>query len=637
MTSGITSPPGQDRRRRLGTAAALFLVGAGAIHLSVVPAHLDEYVPYGVFFVAAALAQWGLAVALIRSPSRPLAVAALGVSLALVVLWVVSRTAGLPISPRPWVPEDVGISDLAATLIELVATVLLVVLALRPLRRRRPRWRFPIGVVPAAAGALLLTTFGTIGAFGQMTGTVDMSATVPAGQAPTPISSLTQPPGSEPLRTYTLVAEPSRANGATAWSFNGTVPGPVLRANEGDRLRVTLVNHLAVATSIHWHGVAVPNAEDGVAGVTQDAVPPGHVYTYEFVVKQAGTFWYHSHQDTANQLVQGLFGALVVLPRTGEVADYDYPLIVHEASGANRLSPGLQGYVNLFAGGAPAINGQTRDQHLEAPAGARVRLRIIGAVEGETDGILRMNGVPRKLVLVGAPYRVVALDGNDVSGPQTIGPEKLPIAIGGRCDLEFTMPASGEVRVLDANGGETVTIGSGLAPAAPAFNGLPSFDQLSYGTPAPDAVTGPGHFDVTYPMVLDDTDGTSTNTIQLVHTINGKSSPMMASYVVREGQVVRLHMVNLTDEYHAMHLHGHSFSVLDRNGRRPTGSPVHLDTLIVGPNETWDIAFIADNPGLWMFHCHVLVHAAWGMSAMLVYEGVTTPYRLGANSVNKPE
>lgn len=637
MTADTDLSRGQAHRRRLGVAAALFLLGAAAVHFSVVPAHLDEYVPYGVFFIVAALLQAGIAVWLVLRPSRGLAVAGAIASLVLVAVWLVSRTTGLPISPDPWVPEDVGVSDLAATLIELVAIGLLVPLAARPLRVRRPRWRFPFGVLPAAAVAVLLTTFGTIGAFGQMTVTVSMSAPVPAGHAPIPMSSLTQPPGTEPLRTYRLVAEPWTADGTAAWSFNGTVPGPVLRADQGDRLRVTLVNRLSVATSIHWHGVAVPNAEDGVAGVTQDAVPPGQDYTYEFVVKQAGTFWYHSHQDTANQLVQGLFGALVVLPRTGEVADYDYPLILHEASAANRLAPGLQGLINLFATGTPAINGQTGDLHLAAPPGARIRLRIIGAVEGETDGLVRMNGVPRELVLVGTPYRVVSLDGNDVNGPQTIGPEKLPIAIGGRYDLEFTMPANGEVRLLDATGGESVTLGSGPAPAAPSFGPLPRFDQLAYGTAGPDPVTAAGHFDVTYPMILDFTDGTSLNRLQLVHTINGQASPMMASYAVHEGQVVRLHIVNRTDEYHAMHLHGHSFSVLDGNGRRPTGSPVHLDTLIVGPNETWDVAFIADNPGLWMFHCHVLVHAAWGMSAMIVYQGVTTPYRVGGTSVNKPE
>lgn len=638
MTSNIAELRGGPRRH-LGVAAALFLFGAGLIHLTVVPAHVREYVPYAAFFLAAGVVQWTIAVALLRSPSGPLALVGATACAALVSVWAVSRTMGLPIGATPGVPEDVGVADLFATVLELIAIALLLVLAWRPARRRPPRWRIPVGVVPAILAALPLTILGTIGGLSsaQMPDQVNMSAPVAAGQTPVPIGSLTEPPGSQPLRAYTLVAEPSSAGGQEQWTFNGTVPGPALWVTQGDRLRVTLLNHLPVSTSIHWHGVPVPAAEDGVAGVTQDAVSPGGTYTYEFVVRQTGTFWYHSHQDTVNQLVQGLYGALIVLPPGGEQVDYDYPLLVHEASGANRLAAGLAGYVNLFARGAPVINGHAGDLRLAARPGAVVRLRLIGAVEGETDGITRMNGVPRQLVLLGAPYRVVALDGNDLRGPQLIGPQRLPLAIGGRYDLLFTMPETGAVRLVDATGPETVTLGGGPSPASPVIRSLPRFDQLAYGTPAPDPVAGAGHFDVTYPMVLDVTDGTSTNTIQLVHTINGRSSPMMPSYVVREGQLVRLHIVNLTDEYHAMHLHGHTFSVLEGGGRRPSGSPIQLDTVIVGPNETWDVAFRADNPGLWMFHCHVLVHAAWGMSAMIVYEGVTTPYVLGGPAQNRPE
>jgi len=110
------------------------------------------------------------------------------------------------------------------------------------------------------------------------------------------------------------VAEPTSIGGVTAWTYNGVVPGPVLRVNQGDRVRVTLRNHLPVATTIHWHGVFVPNADDGVAGVTQNAVPSGQSYVYEFVARDPGTYWYHSHQDTSNQLPRGLYGSLVVLP-----------------------------------------------------------------------------------------------------------------------------------------------------------------------------------------------------------------------------------------------------------------------------------------------------------------------------------
>src|SRR5207245_1056004 len=108
----------------------------------------------------------------------------------------------------------------------------------------------------------------------------------------------TAKPGSEPVKKFTRTAAIRNIGGHEAWTFNGTVPGPELRVKTGDRVIVTLVNHLPGATSIHWHGIIVPNAMDGVAGITQDAVKPGGTFTYEFVANEAGTYWYHSHQDT---------------------------------------------------------------------------------------------------------------------------------------------------------------------------------------------------------------------------------------------------------------------------------------------------------------------------------------------------
>ena len=104
-----------------------------------------------------------------------------------------------------------------------------------------------------------------------------------------------------------------------------------------------------------------------------------------------------------------------------------------------------------------------------------------------------------------------------------------------------------------------------------------------------------------------------------------------------EGEVLRLHIVNDTAEYHPMHLHGHTMSVLSRNGQPVTGSPVRVDTVLVGPHETWDVVFLADNPGLWMFHCHVLLHAAFGLTMSIDYAGITTPYEMGTRSGNLPE
>jgi FtsP/CotA-like multicopper oxidase with cupredoxin domain len=620
--------------------AAFFTLGAAAIHAAVMPQHFQEYTLFGVFFLVTALGQAGLAAALLYSPSRWLAIVGIEGNLALVALWLISRTVGVPIGPDPWRAETVGVADTAATMLELIAVWNLIRLARRRSKPIGSSVRFRLRPVLALLPGLLLTFVGVEGGTEAMPASVNMSAPVPPGQSPIQMDSLRAAPGSEPLRSFTLVAEQAQIAGQTAWTFNGTVPGPELRVTQGDRVHVTLINRLPVSTTIHWHGVRVPNAEDGVAGVTQNAVLPGFAYAYEFVVGDAGTFWYHSHQDTANQLTRGLFGALVVAPRQDPVADRDYTLMFHEFPGRAIISPGLLGLVGYvqqaFSGQVAAVNGVTGDLHLEARSGERVRLRLIGALEGEQYGPLMMIGQPLELVATGTCYQIVALDGNDLNAPQCIGPERLRVGIGQRYDLSFVMPATGSVRIVDTRGHERVTVGSGPAPAIPDVSRLPLFDPLHYGQPAADSILEHG-FDVTYQVVLGEEGGIRNLQPELIHTINGKAAPMGTVYLVRTGQVVRLHIVNQTDEFHVMHLHGHVLSVLARDGQVIGGSPVHLDSLLVGPHETWDVAFLADNPGLWMFHCHVLLHAAMGMSAMISYQGITTPFDIGQPFGNEPE
>jgi len=620
--------------------AAIFTLGAGAIHLTVMPQHFQEYPPFGVFFLLSGLAQVGLAAALLFSTGSLTAIVGAAANLAVVTLWLVSRTVGLPIGDDPWRPETIGVADAAATILELMAAWNLVRLARRPEQPRRAGIRFRIRPVVALVPGLLLVIVGVGAGTQGMPASVNMSAPISVGQAAIPVESLHAAPGAEPLRSFTLVAEPVQIGGQTSWTFNGIVPGPELRVSQGDRLRVTLVNHLPASTTIHWHGVRVSNAEDGVAGVTQDAVPPGATYSYEFVARDAGTFWYHSHQDTANQLTRGLFGALVVQPLQGPVADRDYALVFHEFPGHPIIGPGLQGLAGYigqaFSGQRVAVNGTTGDLRMQASPGERIRLRLIGALEGEQYGPLMMVAEPLELVAVGTCYQIVAIDGGDLNSPQCIGPERLRLGIGQRYDLSFVMPAAGTVRILDPRGHESVTIGSGPAPTVRDLKSLSLFDPLGYGQPAAVPVLGHG-IDVTYQVVLGEEGGIRNFQPELIHTINGKAAPMGTTYLVRQGEVVRLRIVNETAEFHTMHLHGHVLTVLDRDGGAPHGSPLHLDSLLVSPHDTWDVAFVADNPGLWMFHCHVLVHAAIGMSAMISYPGVTTRYELGSRSGNQPE
>ncbi len=149
------------------------------------------------------------------------------------------------------------------------------------------------------------------------------------------------------------------------FTVNGTSPGPEIRAREGQLIEVHLRNEsVADGVTLHWHGVDVPNAMDGVAGVTQDAVPVGGEFTYRFIAEQAGTFWYHSHQVSNPQVAGGLLGSLVVLPKSGISQQVDVTAVAHTY------------------GGLRTINGKAEDLRVPANPGSAVRVRVANTDNG---------------------------------------------------------------------------------------------------------------------------------------------------------------------------------------------------------------------------------------------------------------
>jgi len=619
--------PAQMRYARgLVAPAALITLGVAAIHFSVAPDHLEEYLPFGVLFLVTGFAQAVLAPTLLVRPSR-LAIAATAlIAIGCIAIFVASRTVGLPVGPSE---KDIsiqgsdpvtillqlltssGLTGVIASFLELISFLLLcLALLLGPRAVAHPR-RWLSWTLPAALPIVALTLVAVECALNPLPVAINMS-TAQAG-AGTPMSQLVASPGTQPVESFVLTAEPTVVRGRQEWTYNGLVPGPELRVKQGERIHVTLVNHLPASTTIHWHGYPLPNAEDGVAGLTQDAVKPGQSYSYDFVATIPGTYWYHSHQDTEHQVPMGLYGALVVEPATPNPYDIDRAVIIGDADAANAAL------------------------HIDAAPGQRVRLRVISAY-GED-----MTGDPEVLTLLGAPYRIVAIDGHDLNGPTELGPERLLLDTGQRYDIAFTMPADGEVRLADNRKrtgsrpirSEWVDLGSGARPEMPER--LPTFDLTHYGTPAPDPIADAASFDVSEDLTISNQVGFRYGSYEFVHMFNGKSFPDTPVILVHEGDRVRLRFINLTDEYHPIHLHGHIMSVVSRNGFRIAGSPVHLDSILVGPHETWEVAFLADNPGLWMIHCHILVHAAYGLSAMVSYQGIWTPYTIGTASGNFPE
>ena len=454
---------------------------------------------------------------------------------------------------------------------------------------------------------------------------VPTSVNMGMAHAPISVTQLQVPSTAAHVDHFTLTAQPAHltlGSGITvpAWTFNGTAPGPTLRVRQGDEVVVTLVNHLSFGVTIHWHGVRIANAADGVAGVTQDAVKPGQSYVYRFIPPDAGTYWYHSHQFSDEETTNGLFGMLIVDPATPTIhADVEYSVALHAWNGPNNQTVYT---MNATAGTLSQV----------ARPGQWVRLRIVNTAETP-------SGNPQLVTLVGAPFQVVSLDGHDLHGPQWLNDTPLPIGSAQRYDLYFQMPSHGSVALVTAGDGQSyvrapaLVIGQGSVPT-----GLPAitkwFDLTTYGTPDP--ITPQSHFAATYDIVLGNQLGTSLGRMGMTYTLNGKVFPDTGMIMVKEGQLIKLHFVNQTSLYHPMHLHGHVFTVLDENGKPLTGSPVHQDTVLVPPHATYDVAFVANNPGIWMLHCHNFLHANWGMDMMVMYN-VSTPYTVGSASGNFPD
>lgn len=411
------------------------------------------------------------------------------------------------------------------------------------------------------------------------------------------IADIKYVPGNEPLKVFNLTAEVEGNN----WTFNGTVPGPEIRVNQGDHVQVNVLNLLPEGLTIHWHGLVLPASQDGVPGVTQNAIPSGGTYQYNFVATDPGTYWYHTHQDTLNELPKGLFGPLIIVPQTQTFpTTRDYNVI----------------YDNVNASTSGVMN------NLYAAPGDTVRLRILNAFNGD------FSGMQIEAALLGAPFKVIALDGHDINDPQYVQNQQLPIGMAQRVDIEFTMPQSGSVELLEQSGEQSWTLGQGPVNNLPAnINTLPQFNYMNYGLPTTDSIRSPsGNYDINYNMTIGEN-----------LSINGQLFPNVPDLVVHEGQYVHIHITNDSNTTHAMHLHGHVFTVLAVNNQQVTGSPIHLDTILVPPFTTEDIAFQADDPGIWMLHCHVLPHAAAGLMMMVRYDNVYTPYSIAPGSGNIPE
>ena len=419
------------------------------------------------------------------------------------------------------------------------------------------------------------------------------------------------------------------------WGFNGSVPGPLLRFRQGDAVSIHVRNAIPQPTTVHWHGLRVPNAMDGVPHVTQHPIALGGEFDYRYRVEDAGTYWYHPHQSSFEQVPRGLYGMLVVEEARPLPVDCEVPWVLSDFKLAddNRqvedfgriLDFGTEGrHGNVVTLNGTAAGPQRR---LEIRPGERLRLRHLNAPKAPAF----------QLEFAGLAPWVVSYDGQAIV-PHPIPDGRLLLGAGQRTDLVIDgTGAAGQtfaVRDHRRGGAQIARIAIAGKAVRPKALGRPAaiapnrhtevnlaratdhylvFEGAGQGTPAIGRVDGQS-LDVEEIARRHGLTWTMNYTAQHEHAM--LHEPL---FRMRRGEHVTVKMINNTDFEHPMHLHGHFFRVLALNDVA-TRRREWRDTVMIDPRGSCDIAFVAENVGEWMFHCHILDHAAGGMMGTVVVE-----------------
>ncbi len=411
------------------------------------------------------------------------------------------------------------------------------------------------------------------------------------------------------------------------WAFEGTVPGPVLRVRQGEPIDVLVENGLSEDTTVHWHGIRVPIGMDGVPGLSQTPIKPGASFLYTFTPPDAGTFWYHSHSDGLVQMGRGLAGALIVEESEAPSVDRDLLWAFQDwrltddaqiAPGfGNRMDAGMDGRI----GNTVTVNGRAPSA-VPVRAGERLRLRLLNA------------SIARIMALRFDGHRpiVIALDGQPC---EPHAPDNGRVLLGPAMRADVILDLAGEpgrtYKVIDDFYDDLA-----YTPVRLVYDPDPPLRQHPLDT----SIRLPAN-----PVPRPDLDAALHHEVRLQGgmmsgmgmgggmmggmmsggaewAINGMSmtgdgqADMSPLFSIERGRSCVLDLKNETAWWHPMHLHGHSFQVISRDGD-PVAHNEWGDTVLVQPRQTVRVAFVADNPGDWMLHCHVMDHQTGGLMTVI--------------------
>ena len=399
-------------------------------------------------------------------------------------------------------------------------------------------------------------------------------------------------------------------------------PPPVLRLRRRSRFEARVINGLDDDTTMHWHGLRIPNAMDGVPYLTQPPIAPGEAFDYGFTPPDAGTYWYHPHCGTMSQMALGLTGVMIVEEAHDPGFDAEVALNLRDF----RLR-GNGGWRELWTARGAARNGTfgtvmtanwRRDPVYDAPSGGLVRLRVAAT---DTTRIY-------KLFLSGMQGRIIACDGHPLRVPVDVPTEPVPhvLAPGQRVDMAVRMPGGEghEVAVMTATAGAPRRLARIRARGADLGRDPRELAPLP-ANPVPEPDLGSARverFVFGWSPAGDLPDNGSCGTLGYTFwSINRKPWPGDAAEgagplaTLRLGESAILRLRNESPNLHPIHLHGLVFRPIASNKRRIVSN--WTDTAILHRDETLDIALVADNPGDWAFHCHVIEHQKTGLAGFL--------------------
>lgn len=427
-----------------------------------------------------------------------------------------------------------------------------------------------------------------------------------------------------------IVEKKLRVNGKESTVFAIVQPDgtPGLRTSKDIPFDVKLTNTLRVPSSVHWHGLILPNDQDGVAFITQYAIYPKQFYHYQFPLLQSGTYWMHSHLGLQEQKL--LSAPLIISdPEDDRIADQEAIMFLADFS----FTPATTIYENLRCKNAHKKMMNMTAMKMNAPdivevdydafltnyrtlndpdmikslPGAKVRLRIING-SSATNFFINLGS------LVG---EAIAVDGNRIN---PLKGSQFELAVAQRIDIIVTIPEQGGAFPILAQGEGTVKqTGLFLATGGAKIPKLSEIAPIKAGPLTNVQESKLRALDPLPPKTVDNQMIVELggNMINYVWTINNQAWPESTPLVVEKGQRVELVFKNKTSMSHPMHFHGHVFQVKSIDGIPINGAM--RDTVLVMPNSTLAVQFDANNPGVWPLHCHILYHLEAGMFTVLRY------------------